>query len=326
MRKNRVLVITVKVAIIIILIVGFVLYNEVINDNNKKLFVPIEDSNKYAYQIEDVKIDNEYLVIKGWYFELLKVRNNDRKLTETQKTSIILYDINSSDSGVDSDGTRKKRTGLNADMEYVIRNDVNNYFKCEYDYSKCGFIARIDKENLDLLNGHYQIVIKSNEGSKEGIMTNEYLVDGKLIHINPKDRVGLNVVGTDLQPIVDEGTCLVSNPQYHIYLYQYEGKFYWIAEKGFDFEKDGGTFIELLIETTQFDKLPQERIDRGDYWGSEGFYFEKNEITDQFNCGEYRVQVMDVPREYSVTLMKTGYYLKNKWIWNNSFRPIYEFD
>lgn len=34
-------------------------------------------------------------------------------------------------------------------MEYVIREDVNSYFLCEYDYTKSGFVASLNERLLD---------------------------------------------------------------------------------------------------------------------------------------------------------------------------------
>ena len=40
------------------------------------------------------------------------------------------------------------------------------------------------------------------------------------------------------------------------------------------------------------------------------------------DCGKYRVSVRDIPREYSVTNVCTGYY-DNEWVWRTDFKPNY---
>ena len=59
--------------------------------------------------------------------------------------------------------------------------DVNEFFKCEYDYTNCGFLARIKKENIDLKNGQYQIIFKGNKNNYDNdIQSNSYIDKGKL--------------------------------------------------------------------------------------------------------------------------------------------------
>ena len=202
--------------------------------------------------------------------------------------------------------------------------DIDSYFDCEYDYSKCGFSSRLDKSLVDLENGKYMIVLKEDEDDEIGLEV-AYLINGKIEYIAPEEKVELNVVGTDLENIVKEGTCLVSNPEYHIYVYQYGWNLYWIADKNYFFEEDGSTLIQYQMETTQFDKLPQYRIDNGWFSSNLSDDFEINEITKKMNCGEYRVCVRAIPQDYSITRISTGYYADGKWIWQRYFRPNYIF-
>ena len=41
--------------------------------------------------------------------------------------------------------------------------------------------------------------------------------------------------------------------------------------------------------------------------------------------GDYRIMKRDLPTEYSITSIETGYHKNGKWIWREFFRPIYEF-
>ena len=56
-----------------------------------------------------------------------------------------------------------------------------------------------------------------------------------------------------------------------------------------------------------------------------GDLFENYEVTDTMDCGEYRVAVREIPDEYAVTQLVTGYKLKGKWVWREFFRPVYRF-
>ena len=89
------------------------------------------------------------------------------------------------------------------------------------------------------------------------------------------------------------------------------------------FEKDGLTKIQYQLWTTQPNKLPQYRIDHN--WISDNISgnFEEYELNGDF--GSYRVMKRELPTEYSITSIETGYYKNGEWVWRNFFRPIYEF-
>ena len=46
----------------------------------------------------------------------------------------------------------------------------------------------------------------------------------------------------------------------------------------------------------------------------------KNEITRTMRCGKYRVFVRDIPTEYHVTAVRTGFYENKKVTWDRYFR------
>ena len=143
--RRRGLRIALQIGLLIIAIVIFVLVNEQINQEKKCSFVPKEDSNKYAYQIENVNIEDNYLVIRGWFFELQKVRNTKMTIEENDELGILLYDINSVAETIQNKNDTKKK-GAYLSITKSLRQDVNDYFDCEYDYSNCGFIAKISVE------------------------------------------------------------------------------------------------------------------------------------------------------------------------------------
>lgn len=323
--KKKSLRIALEVGMLIIIIVMFVLINEQIIDNKANSFFPRKDGNYYAYHIEKAFIDGDDLVIRGWFFELKKVRNIEQEVEDTEKKKklgLLLYDLSSSVQK-DLDGHDKQREGISLEVVPEKRNDIDEYFACEYDYSDCGFTARIRKTKINLNNGNYQIVVKTDALGEYGIPIEAYLVNGVLEYIKPDQKMVVDVEGTDLEKIVREGTCLACNSEYHICIYQHEWKLYWIVDTNFTFEEDGDTFLEYMIDTTQFSKLPSNRTVNGWYWDNIGNHFEKNEITSAFNCGKYRVSCINIPEEYSVTRISVGYNVNNKWIWSQYFRPDY---
>ena len=237
---------------------------------------------------------------------------------------MVLFDLES-EAEYDMDGNLKYYEGINTEISFEDRPDVNDYFKCEYDYSHCGFTARARISDLNLADKDYQIVFKLDSEKFVGILSEVYIHNGELKYVSTDECYELDVKGTDLEKIINEGVCLASSKEYSLCVYQYEQKLYWITNNDSFLENDGSTFIEYQIDTTQFDKLPQKRIDGGSYWDSIGEIFEAHEVTNLMNCGKYRVSVRNIPSDYSVTRIMTGYYVDNIWVWQKYLRPIYDF-
>lgn len=122
---------------------------------------------------------------------------------------------------------------------------------------------------------------------------------------------------------IKNGTLLVCRPDMHIWIFQYNGSLYWVADEGFHFEDDGLTYIQYHLWTTQTEKLPPGRLARNYSRNNLSGYFEKYEISGDF--GKYRVMRCELPTEYSVISILTGYYKNETWVWANSFRPVYVF-
>ena len=206
---------------------------------------------------------------------------------------------------------------IKLETEQTQRQDVNNYFLCEHDYTDSGFeaIGKIDASE-------YEILIRWPWSV--ALSTGVYVgADG--IHYSPNTSFIAPDVNNapDLKDSVEEGTLRVYRPDYHCWVYQVENSLYWIVDQEFNFEEDGTTYIQYQLYTTQKDKLPQRRIDNGWFWDNIGGYFEKYEIDGDF--GDYRVMKREIPTAYSVTSIVTGYYKNGEWIWKNYFRPIYSF-
>lgn len=221
------------------------------------------------------------------------------------------------------DGTEKPLVGIKGNVNKIKRTDVNEYFDCPFDYSNCGFSAEFDLKELDLASKEYQIIFKPDSNDYDGIPSNGYIYNNELSFISSDDKVDLNVEGTDIEEIVKKGYCLASCPDDHIFIYQYNNCIYWIATNQYEFEKDGSTVIQYQLETTQYDRLPISRTENGWYWDHISDDFEKFEVTDNMNCGEYRVSVREIPKQYSVVRIITGYYVNGKWVWKRYLRPCY---
>lgn len=230
----------------------------------------------------------------------------------------------------DKDAESCKNVSLRKKRE--AREDVNEYFLCEYDYTQSGFTAVLSEKKLK--DGVYEILLRP-EGRKKAYSTNVYYDDGKMTFANPEEFVPLNVAGTDLETVVENGVLRVYRPDFGMYVYQYEGELYWIAENWYDFVEDN-TYIQYQMDTTQVENLPKDRLDHGWYWSNIGFYFKTKELTE-WNTGNYCVAKSALPTEYSITKIYTGNhtdgipeaYKSNYtpgWIWLNLFRPWYVFN
>jgi len=319
--KNN-LRLVISLLFIVLFIIVIYIINLYIDKNRRISFKFSEDSNTCAYQIEEIFVDEDNLVLKGWFIELERVRNVPQKIEKNNKLGVLLYDLKSGQE-INIENENKSFKGIECTVERVNREDVNKYFECGYDYSECGFIARINKKDIDLNNGEYQIVFKEDINQYlGGVITSIYIVKGKIQYVNPKEYYQIDVQGTDLEKIVNNGICLACISDNHMCIYQYKGEIYWIAGEDFYFEDDGSTVIQYQMETTQFDKLPKDRIESACFWSNISGEFETYEITDKMNCGKYRVSVRKIPQEYSVYKIWTGYCINDSWIWYRSFRPL----
>lgn len=196
------------------------------------------------------------------------------------------------------------------DLEYGLeRKAIQDYYSCDLDYSYCGFIGNV---NID--GGEYEFIIRYNP--LLSIPTGVY-ISPQGIHYTLEETFIQPSINADF---IEYGTLRAYRPDYHCWVYQYEDSLYWIAEPGFYFEDDGTTYIQYQLWTTQEERLPEKRLANNWEWDNIGGYFEKNEIQGEF--GQYRVSKREIPKEYAITSIVTGYYKKGIWIWKEYFRPL----
>ena len=211
------------------------------------------------------------------------------------------------------------------EIQTVNRPDVNQYFKCEYDYSQCGFIAKIDKEKLDLENTELQVVLKIEEDGDYGILSRNYIKNGHLTHMSSKECSEINDLGTELEKIINEGVCLAVFTEQHAFVFQLGWNQYWILDKKFYDSNISKVYITNCFCTTQFDKLPDSDLSDGRYWSYRYWCFDDYEITDDIKCDNYRVAVKELPSDYSVYWMLDRCTYNNENTYENSYRMVYNF-
>jgi len=259
----------------------------------------IEDDYSWMFQVDSAEVLDGELVLDGFAFALEEDATGD-------SFEIVLREV-----------TTGKNTFLKT--KYIERQDVNNYFSCEYDYAQSGFVARINEKRINLDQNSYEILLRVF-GMKTAYRTGTYLVEGKLFYADPQTFSSLDVEGTDIEKIIREGILRVYRPDYGMYVYQYSGDLYWIAENERSFS-NGDMFVEYQLDTTQIQKLPQERIDNHWNWDNIGFVFSVEELVEM-DTGKYRVAKKKLPTEYAIEKIWTGK-SSNGWVWKQFFRPYY---
>jgi len=258
-----------------------------------------EDDFSWVYQVDSVELEGKELVLRGFAFEL-------NRGSEEGAFEIVLQDIESGEMYFPK-------------MEYMEREDVNEYFLCEYDYVESGFEATIKAKRLNLEEKKYEVLLKITD-ERLAYQTGTYISNGKLMYTNPMEFEPLDVAGTDLEEVVEQGVLRVYRPDYGMYVYQYEGELYWIAESNYGFA-EGDTLVQCNVDTTQISRLPEKRLDNQLSWDNIGFWFCKRELLGD-NFGKYRVAKRALPTEYSIEKIWTGNYI-DEWIWKQYFRPYY---
>ncbi len=262
-----------------------------------------EDDFSWVFQVDSAERKEGDIVVRGFAFEL-------SKNSEAGAYEIVLEDIES--------GKR-----YFPKMAYRERKDVNDYFLCEYNYKNSGFEARIKARKMNFEEKNYEVLLKVS-GKSLAYHTGTYVSKGQLMYTNPSDFQVIEEPELELKKVIENGALRAYNADYKMYVYQYEGELYWITDSSYEFDKNGRTYIEYQMNTTQVNKLPKHRLDAGWTWSNIGFVFEECTVPLMSNAN-WRVAKVSIPTEYSVTKIWTGSY-KDEWIWNLNFRPRYEFE
>ncbi len=295
LRKICICVVIIAIAVLVDYLVQNYIY--------KSEYNIIDDKTCHIFQIDKMEFADNEMVLTGWVF---------RVMTDalTDDFDIILYDY-------------KNDNEYYMNVVDEVRADVNEYFDCECDYSESGFVADISIDRLNLRENDYEVLIRQRN-TKNVYKTGNYISDGELIYVEPDDYEPIVVIDEELKEIVDKGILRVYRPDVGMYVYQYEGKLYWIANNDYMFEDDGSTYMQYQLWTMNTAKLPEYRLENNWFFDNIGFNFEDNELETMQN--DYRVASTLLPTEYPITTIEIGYYVNDTWIWVEHFRPWYEFD
>lgn len=124
-----------------------------------------------------------------------------------------------------------------------------------------------------------------------------------------------DVEGTDLSMIVNYGVLKAYEPSCYTYVYQFGNRLYWLIGSVLDKQ----TTVLCYLYTNEPDKLPEKmrkyKCDIQNFRAGA-----KNEMSRTMRCGRYRVFYRDLPAEYNVTCVRTGFYAEKKTKWQKYFR------
>lgn len=201
----------------------------------------------------------------------------------------------------------------------IKNHAVNNYFRSIYEYPMTGFKSSIELKKLDI-SDEYEVMIKSGRLMLSG---ETFIKDGKIEKTPEKEKASLDVYGTDLQRIVDNGYLKAHNNFNSCVVYQYGKYLIWILDDNYRFDVDGQTKMTCQIWTTQVEKKPNYGTDNMYLFDDRGFIFEEKEITDKINTGKYRVASIKLSTNYSIAFIIVGAYSDGMWEWQETFRPRY---
>lgn len=291
--KNRVLTLQLQLIICIVLssivLAFFLVFYKIIDKKQFRKYDLIDDI-KLINSVENLSIVNDIITISGYAFLL----NTDASEYTNQ---IVLKSVETDDE-------------IWFNMEQINRPDVNAYYKSKHDYSNSGFLAKTKINNLedDIV---YEIIIINdyinNKAKKNriAVSSKRYVLNKQLYNYNPYefDNPIINDESSLLGLVFSDGSLCFYRKDVGLYLYQYNGKLYWIATNDFKFDENGSTYIMYHMFTSQIDKLPESRIGEG--YDIRSFIFEKFEYKDEITT-PYRVAVRDIPQEYPIVYVMTG--------------------
>lgn len=291
-----------------VVIIGFFVANKVIDDRQYREYSVVEDVN-FVSSIDDLLFDDNNIVLSGYAFIANK---------SSSDSLISMFLVN-----------KNNEQEIWLDLEQVDRPDVNKYYESEYDYTNSGFVAttKVSKLNQnDVYEVYVNIDYKNADNTSKSkiirttISTNFFLFNNELLtyHPNEFDKPDMNVESKLLKDVFTNGTLYFYKRDIGMYVYEYQGKLYWIASDDYMFSKEGMTDIIYHLYTTQTNKLPENRIQYG--FGNLDIIFENHEYKSEVTI-PYRVAIYDIPKEYAITYIKTGKYdYANKiWVWSKLF-------
>lgn len=249
-----------------------------------------EDAYSLLYEFEAMKTEKDSIVITGWAF-----------LPEqtAEQGAVELYLYNTTDNQI-----------VKLKNSYYDLEELNLVFEDAFDYANAGIRAEIKSHKLDFENNVYELVV-ALKSPRRVYKTNTYLTSSGISYIHPENKVLLDVEGTDLEQIIENGRICVFRPDVDLYMYQYGNDLYWISTRDV-------VWIEQLFYPLQKDKVK----DFDGQWDYRSFSSQEHSVKDM-NTGKYYVAKSSLPTEYDV---RYGYTGGDNWGWSQRFRIGYNIE
>lgn len=304
-RENFLLQLLTCILLSSIVLISYVVLSKVIGERQFHKYTIIDEI-KLVNSIEQTKVENNDLIIKGYAFLL-------QKNSSGNAISVFLRSINTG-----------KEIWL--DMNQMTRQDINSYYQCEYDYSNSGFEASTELANL-VKDDIYEVIINVDytdrtaiKDSRTTVSAKKFIMNEKLYSYNPDEFVqpSLDIESNLLKEVFTSGKLCFYKEDIGMYVYEYNGNLYWIANNDVVFNQEGKTYIIYHLYTTQVDRLPEEQI-KYNYFNSD-FVFEQYEYRDEATS-PYRVAIREIPKGFSISYITTGVYDvgNQKSVWTKNF-------
>lgn len=312
--ENFVLQLILFVVLSFIIILGYVVVDNMIDERLHREYTIINDM-KLVNDVENITTGSGKTVIEGYAF--ISDRHSSDDLI-----SVFLRNYITEDE-------------VWFDMEQIDRPDINAYFEGEYNYENAGFVASTDSKALDA-NACYEIIINidydkiDEDGSKnvrKTVSTNRFLLNSEIYTYNPIEfyKPDMDIESKLLREVFSNGKLCLYQKEEGMYVYQYEGKLYWIVNENINLEENGDIYIIYQPYTSQIEKLPEHRMQYK--YDNLDFSFEDREYRDEIS-DPYRVAIRDIPDQYPITYIRTGVYdtVNKKTLWHEQFQIDHNFN
>lgn len=292
-------------------IMGILIISKILDSKKFREYSIVNDIN-LVNSIESIIYKDNNLILNGYAF-LLDRNSNDSYI------SVFLRNVDTMDE-------------IWLDTEQITRTDISSYFDCEHYYGNSGFIAstnvkKVDNDapyeiiiNIDYINENDNIL---NKKVRKTVSAGQYILNEKLYAYNPYefDMPNLNIESDLIKNVFNYGDLCIYLKEYGVYVYQYQGKLYWIATEDFQFNDDE----TIMYHIHAYSKLSENR--KQYIFKNMSFIFEQYEYTDEVTH-PYRVAILDIPNDYAIIYVTTGVYSKKneKSVWFKNFHLNYVFN
>lgn len=263
---------------------------------------PVEVDTNLLCEVEKTDIADGEVVFSGWALYLN---------AQNEAISLILDSV-----------TNKKEYIFSGD--FFKREEAADYYVQGLEYGHCGFSARISEKKLEK-GTCYEILVnltytdkfdKTMKEEEKKVSTGCFYYNGELYRYNPIEFQKPLITDKELTQVIEEGILRMYDSVEGEWLYQYQGKAYYIVNGDKNcISGENGLIVPMMPSTSRPDLLPEERKQYGgDHLGA----YYADESYRREGILPYQVVVVDLPTTYPMTYLSTGLYDDSNVCWKNS--------